>query len=82
MTVSTEIEPPLQSAKSSNLKFLVQIQIAPHICVEFVLQDTKEFELLDSVDIWGSSISVETVIHVMWQADHAKNQCSSLARVY
>jgi len=62
MTVSTENDPPPPSAKSSNSKFLVQIQIGQNFEFEFVPRDTKESELLDLVDIRRGSFSVETVI--------------------
>jgi len=83
MRVSTEIEPPLKSSRSSKTKFLVQIQIGPIFFVEFVPRDTRIWVWLLLLDLGGGSISVETIIRLsgknLAMIGHSERKCRSLA---
>jgi len=65
MKDSTENATPPKSTKSRISNFSVQVQIKPKsrlFASEFVLQDTKKSECLDSMDCRNETFSVKTVI--------------------
>jgi len=69
-TDSIENATPSKSTKSRTSNLLVQIQVQPKSEFEFVPQDTKESEFLDSLDFRNVAFSVETVMYIYTYMAH------------